>query len=47
MNKEKITTSEAGVEAVQGHDRSEKAHEDPAEPKKDAPTISRKYQQTC
>ena len=47
MNKEKIPTSEAGVEVVLGHDRSEKAHEDPAEPKKDFPMISRKYQQTC
>ena len=47
MNKEKIPTSEAGVEVVLGHDRSEKAHEDPVELKKDFPTISRKYQQTC
>ena len=47
MIKEKIPRSEAGVEVVLGHDKSEKAHEDPVELKKDIPTISRKSQQTC
>ena len=47
MNKGKIPRSEAGVKVVLGHDKSEKAHEDPVELKKDIPTISRKSQQTC